>query len=114
MLVAIRGVADAHFTEGFFRDQTIQSLKEATILDMIDSVLELAKELLIAFAGKTITVADIYFNHGLERPHTPAQYKEVLKLLESENKVVTKPPADQRRENTLADHVEIQFPPKGA
>ena len=49
-------------------------------------------------------------NHGLERPETPGQYKDALKLLEAEGKVVAKPPASERREDTMADYVEIQFP----
>jgi len=75
---------------------------------------ELADDLLTAFAGKTVTVAEIYSNHGLERPQTPGQYKEALKWLEAEEKVTAKPPASARREDTMADHGEIQFPPKGA
>ena len=74
---------------------------------------ELADDLLTAFADKTVTVAEIYFNHGLERPQTPGQYKDALKLLEVEGKVAATPPASLRREGTMADHVEIQFPPKG-
>lgn len=88
--------------------------KEASIFDCIDPVPDLAQDLLTAFAGKTDTVAGIYLSHGLERPETPGQYKDALKLLEAEGKVVAKPPASERREDTMADHVEIQFPPKGA
>lgn len=88
--------------------------KDAGLFDDIDPVPELANELLAAFAGKTVSVAGIYLEHGLAHPHTPSQYKEALKLLESENRVTAKPPANERRENTMADHVEIQFPTKGA
>lgn len=88
--------------------------KEASIFDCIDPVTDLADELLTAFAGKTASVAGVYFDHGLERPHTPGQYKDALKRLEAEGKVAAKPPASQRRGDTMADHVEIQFRPKGA
>jgi len=87
--------------------------KQASIFDCIDPVPELAEELLTAFAGKTLTVAEVYFQHGLERPQTPGQYKDALKRLEAEEKVTAKPPACARRDDTMADHVEIQFPPKG-
>ncbi|NDC79390.1 MAG: hypothetical protein EBZ67_16205, partial [Chitinophagia bacterium] len=88
--------------------------QQALIFDCIDPVPDLAQDLLTAFAGKTATVAGVYLSHGLERPETPGQYKDALKLLEAEGKVVAKPPASERREDTMADHVEIQFPPKGA
>jgi three-Cys-motif partner protein len=86
--------------------------KQASIFDLIDPVAQLADELLKEFAGKNLTVAEIYFNHGLERPQTPGQYKEALKRLEAEDKVTANPPAAARREDTMADHVEIQFPGK--
>ena len=87
--------------------------KPASIFDCIDPVPELAADLLTAFAGRTVTVAEIYFSHGLERPQTPGQYKEALKRLEAEGKVTAKPSAHVRREDTMADHVEIRFPPQG-
>jgi three-Cys-motif partner protein len=88
--------------------------KQASIFDCIDPVPGLAQDLLVAFAGQTATVAGVYLNHGLERPETPGQYKNALKLLEAEGKIVAKPPASLRREDTMADHVELQFPPRGA
>lgn len=87
--------------------------REASLLDCIDPVTELADELSVTFAGKTATVAGVYLDHGLERPHTPGQYKDALKRLEAQGRVTAKPPATQRREDTMADHVEIHFPPKG-
>lgn len=88
--------------------------KEASILDCIDPVPELAEDLHATFAGKTMTAAGVYFRHGLDRVHTPRQYKDALKRLEAEGRVTANPPARDRRENTMADHVEIRFHPGGA
>lgn len=88
--------------------------KEASLTDFIDPVTELAEELVTAFAGRTVSVAGVYFEHGLERPHTPGQYKEALKRLEAAGMVTATPAAAERRGNTMADHVEIRFPPNGA
>jgi three-Cys-motif partner protein len=51
--------------------------KEASIFDCIDPVTELADELCAAYAGHTTTVAKVYLDHGLglDRHHTPRQYK---------------------------------------
>lgn len=82
----------------------------ASILDCLDPVDELAEELGTAFAGRTLTVARVYLDHALERAHTPRQYKDALKRLEAGGRVTATPPVAERRENTLADHVVIQFP----
>ena len=60
-----------------------------------------------------MTVARVYLEHGLERPHTPRQYKDALKRLEAQGKVVATPPASERREDTMADNVLIRFAQEG-
>lgn len=87
--------------------------KVASLFDSIDPVPDLAQELLAVFAGRTVTVANIYREHGLDRPHTPGQYKSALKLLECEGKVDPEPPVSLRPKDTMADHVKIQFPKDG-
>lgn len=80
-----------------------------SLMDCLDPVDDLVLELSVAFAGKTTTVAGVYFAHGLERPFTPAQYKDALMRLEAQGKVTALPPASERRERTMADHVQIRF-----
>lgn len=88
--------------------------REATIFDSLDPLDELADELCNAFVGQTLTVSKIYFDHGLERPYTPRQYKDAIKRLESAGRVKATPSASERREDTLADHVVVQFLKKDA
>ena len=86
--------------------------KEASILDCLDPVDELAEELGTTYAGQVMTVAKLYLDHALERLHTPRQYKDALKRLEANGRLQATPPASERREDTLADHIVIQFPQK--
>jgi hypothetical protein len=86
--------------------------KETSILDCLDPVDELADELGTTYAGQVMTVAKLYLDHALERLHTPRQYKDALKRLEAKGRLRPTPPASERREGTLADHVVIQFPQK--
>jgi three-Cys-motif partner protein len=86
--------------------------KEASILDCLDPVDELADELDATYAGQVMTVAKLYLDHALERAHTPRQYKDALLRLEAGGKIRVTPSASERREGTMADHVQVQFLPK--
>ncbi|QIZ66659.1 three-Cys-motif partner protein TcmP [Geobacillus subterraneus] len=76
----------------------------------------LGQDLLCSFAGETLTVKDIYQKHHVGTPFTKQNYKEALRRIEEENKILADPPAEKRRiikgVRTLADTVKITFPPK--
>lgn len=72
------------------------------------SIDELKKDLLTHFSGRTIKMIEIFYEHNLNTPYIDKDYKEALKQLESENKIITNPA--KRRKNTMADHVKITFP----
>jgi three-Cys-motif partner protein len=78
--------------------------------DLGDPAAELEAMLLETFAGQSLTVGEIYEQHGLSRRFMPPNYKEALKRLEAAGRVTAFPPADERRPGTMADHVVIQFP----
>ena len=73
---------------------------------------KLADMLLNEFAGKNLTMKQIFDNHHVNRPYIEKNYKDALKNLESEAKISVNPPATKRKKNTMADKVEIFFPPK--
>jgi three-Cys-motif partner protein len=70
--------------------------------------------LLEEFAGKSVKVEDIYWPHNVGHRYILANYKEALKKMEAEGKVVCDPAIGQgdpkRRKNTMADHVVVKFP----
>jgi three-Cys-motif partner protein len=74
----------------------------------------LGQELLSIFAGKTLTVEEIYQQHHVGTPFTKSNYKEALRRLEEENKISVEPPAIKRKVikgvRTLGDKVKITFP----
>jgi three-Cys-motif partner protein len=87
--------------------------KEPTLFDDIDDpIAELQRMLLETFAGAKLPVGTIYEEHGLDsrRRFMPPHYKEALKRLEAEGRVLATPPASERRQGTMADHVVIEFP----
>jgi three-Cys-motif partner protein len=80
--------------------------------DLSDPVIELGGMLLETFAGKKLTVAEVYEQHGLSLRYMPSHYREALRRLECDGKVAATPLAAERRANTMADHVLITFPPQ--
>jgi len=74
---------------------------------------DLESMLLDNFAGKTMTMKNIYDQHHVGKPYISSNYKEALKNLEQQGKItVTDPLKRQRRKGTFADYLEVTFPPK--
>jgi hypothetical protein len=75
---------------------------------------QLGNLLLQQFAGRTITMADIYNQHHVGKRYIKSNYKAILVKLEGEGKINAKPPASQRKRIkgnlTFADSVEAIFP----
>jgi hypothetical protein len=66
--------------------------------------------LLQDYSGQTKQFQAIYEEHSVGRPFIKKNYRDVLCLLESEERVTMIPPCPPRRRNTLAGHVSIRFP----
>ncbi|RKZ37063.1 MAG: hypothetical protein DRQ49_16870 [Gammaproteobacteria bacterium] len=87
---------------------------QISLFDMAQPLDDLAKMLLDKFAGRTMTVKEVYEQHHVGKHYIEKNYKEILKQLESEGTIIIVPPASQRRkirgEVTLANHVKVTFP----
>jgi three-Cys-motif partner protein len=76
---------------------------------------ELEQMLLDEFAGKTITMEEIYLQHHVGKAYIKKNYKAALKNLESQGKITAEKPANQRQkkgEITFGDGIRVTFPPK--
>ncbi len=69
---------------------------------------DLEQMLLEGFAGRTMTVRQLFDTHHVGRPYLLKNYKAVLLALEKSGKIKTNP--SKRRVNTMADHVQVTFP----
>ncbi len=103
------------------RDQGVPTLtfdpvekREPTLFALTTPLDELADILLDTFAGKTLTMREVYEKHNVGERYIDSNYKDALKQLENMNKIHADPPKDNRRPNTFADHVKVTFPPKRA
>jgi len=63
------------------------------------------------FAGRTLTVTEIYDLHNVDKPYTMKNYKAVLIKMDEENVIETDPPSTERRKGTFGDKVKVTFPP---
>lgn len=69
---------------------------------------ELADQLLEHFAGRQLTVEQIFEFHNVGTPYILTNYKAALLKLEAAGKIACDPA--KRRKNTMADHVKVTFP----
>ena len=77
---------------------------------------DLADMLLTDFAGRSMTMKQIYEQHNVDTPYIESNYKDVLATLEAGGKIRANPPADKRPKRkgkiTFANHVIVTFPPR--
>jgi len=94
--------------------------KYPLLFEMSRPLDDLRETLINRFAGKTLTMKEVYEQHNVGTPYVKANYKEVLALLEAEGKIKANPPAraaggtKKRRKGTFGDDVVVTFPPTGA
>ncbi|TPN70686.1 three-Cys-motif partner protein TcmP [Mesorhizobium sp. B1-1-1] len=63
------------------------------------------------YAGRTVSMLDIYESHSVGRPYLSKNYKDVLKKLEDAGDVsVVDPDGKPRRSNSFADRLMVSFP----
>lgn len=74
---------------------------------------QLRASLLNDFAGQELSIANIYERHSVDTPYVIKNYKETLKQLEADGKVVLRSLQGTRRKGTFANHLLVSFPPSG-
>ncbi|NJL68428.1 MAG: three-Cys-motif partner protein TcmP [Microcoleus sp. SM1_3_4] len=77
---------------------------------------DLENMLLNEFAGQTLTMKEIYNQHHVGKRYISKNYKEALRKLEQQGKIIAEPPATGRKKNkgeiTFGDKVRVTFPLK--
>jgi three-Cys-motif partner protein len=68
---------------------------------------DLEKMLLHQYAGKTMTMREIYENHSIDRPFLSRNYKEVLLKMEEKGVIKT---AGRKSKRGFANNIEVTFP----
>lgn len=94
--------------------------KIQTLFDLHDSPIDkLSDSLLDKFAGQNLTMKEVYYAHGLrdnEIKYLLENYKDALRKLEEQKKIIAKPPVNERQKRegkvTFGPNVVISFPKK--
>ncbi len=79
----------------------------------IDDLTEMLRE---KFAGRVMTMIEVYKAHHVDTPYVKGNYKTALNILEASKLIHVDPPADERPkrkgETTFKDNAIVTFPPK--
>ncbi len=70
----------------------------------------LIEELPDRFAGRTMSMIEIYNEHHIDTPFVKKNYKDALLALEASKQIAVHPVT--RKAGTFADHVSVKFPSK--
>ena len=66
--------------------------------------------LLRDFAGRHVSMDDVYLQHNVGRPYISRNYKDALMRLEHRGLIVCVPAAEKRRKGTMGPNTLVQFP----
>lgn len=92
------------------------TIRQPLLFELARPLDDLESMLLCTFAGKTMTMQEIFNMHHVGRQYIQSNYKSALKNLEAQGNITTQPPANVRRrikgEITFADSVKVTFPAK--
>lgn len=88
--------------------------RQPLLFEMARPLDDLADLLLTEFAGKRLTMQDVYRQHSVDKPYTARNYKAVLRQMEANGSITADPPAAKRRvvkgEVSFGDNVMVTFP----
>jgi hypothetical protein len=84
------------------------------LFELTTPLADLEAELVGRFAGRTVTMDEVYMQHSVGRPFIRRNYKKALANLEDRHRINADPPAASRRmykgERTFPEHVKVTFP----
>ncbi len=87
-------------------------LGQPTLFEMSQPMNDLEVSLSDKFAGQTLMMQYIYETHCVGTAYVKSNYKDILKKMESEEKILVNPASNERMKDTFADNVMVTFPPK--
>jgi len=112
-------IKDIMAKESSYQNQGVPSFeynpatyRQLSLFESSSPLDELEQMLLDEFAGQTMSMEEIYIQHNVGRNYIKQNYQTALKNLESQGKITTEPPVNERRKNTFGDSVKVTFPPK--
>lgn len=85
--------------------------KQSLLFQLSNPMEDLQERLLETYAGRTLSMWDIYQEHSVDTPYIASNYKKALINLENDGKIsARKPDGSKRKKGTFADAVLATFP----
>lgn len=88
--------------------------RQPLLFSLSQPLSELKNQLLVRFAGKTLSMGAIYEQHNEDTPFVERNYKDALIELEAEGLITVEPPATKRRpyqgKASFGEKVMVTFP----
>ncbi len=88
--------------------------RQTLLFELTRPLDELGEMLMREFAGRRLTLKQLYEQHSVGRRFILRNYRDVVRILEANGRVTLTPPAAKRQkrkgEVTVAEHVAIDFP----
>lgn len=97
------------------KQKALDKEKNPTFFDLTDPVSALGESLLDEFAGRTLTMDEIYKEHHVDKGYILRNYQDALRQLETAGRITANPPASERLRRGLATfgkNVAVTFPAK--
>jgi hypothetical protein len=90
--------------------------RQGLLFELARPLEDLEGMLLERFAGRTLTMVQVFDQHNVDTPYIKKNYKDVLTKMELDGTITADPPHSSRRkrkgEVTFGDDVRVTFPPK--
>jgi len=80
------------------------------LFSLLQPLERLADDLTERYAGRTMTMLDVYNGHHVDTPFIKKNYKDALLALEAQKRIVADPA--KRPKGTFGDAVKVRFPPR--
>jgi hypothetical protein len=84
--------------------------RQPLLFELTRSEENLQSCLLGEFAGRTMSLKELFGIHNVGKPFIMRNYKDALMALEARNEIVASPPAADRRRATFGEKVLVTFP----
>jgi three-Cys-motif partner protein len=84
------------------------NIRQPLLFELTRPLDDLENMLLKDFAGRTLSMRQIYEEHNIGRPYIKRNYKDALMKLESDGRIKV----ESHRKGTFGDNVVVIFPPK--
>ena len=94
-----------------YNPRDLLPFKQGTLFELSRPLDDLQDMLLLQYAGKNIDFKKLYEEHSVDKPYIKKNYKDVLRALYDNNKIIAQNPKTQKppKRGTFSDEMRVTF-----